>query len=320
MNFGPRTLTVGLAAFTVAGAVASLVVVALAAHRRAGSPAARARHLAWLRLLPATVAIAAAVTVVAAFLLFEPRRPQEYLGWSVQALAGLGFAVLATAAWRSAKLAAATRRLTRAWRAAAEPVALDGISVPALAVTAPFPIVAVLGLRRPTLVIARSVLAACTPDELRAILAHEQGHIDRRDNLRRLLLAVSPDVVAWLPASDWLFAEWSSAAEEAADDDAARAGAAGRLHLASALVKVARLATGHAAADVMPASTLYCGHNLDGRVRRLLEPPCAGAGAGAGDRPPLTRIVATLAAAAVVATVALQGLHAVIETAIRTLP
>ncbi len=161
--------------------------------------------------------------------------------------------------------------------------------MPALAVTAPFPIVAVLGLRRPTLVIARSVLAACTPDELRAILAHEQGHIDRRDNLRRLLLAVSPDVVAWLPASDRLFAEWSSAAEEAADDDAARAGAAGRLHLASALMKVARLATGHAAADVMPASALYCGHNLDGRVRRLLEPPCA-ASRGAGDRPPLTRI------------------------------
>ncbi len=35
------------------------------------------------------------MTVVAAFLLFEPRRPQEYLGWSVQALAVLGFAVLA---------------------------------------------------------------------------------------------------------------------------------------------------------------------------------------------------------------------------------
>ncbi len=32
MNFGPRTLTVGLAAFTVTGAVASLVVVARPAH------------------------------------------------------------------------------------------------------------------------------------------------------------------------------------------------------------------------------------------------------------------------------------------------
>ena len=228
----------------------------------------------------------------------------------------LGFAVLGAAAWRSARLLAAAHRLTHAWREVSEPIALEGISVPAVAVTSPFPIVAVVGLRRPTLVIARSVLAACTPDELRAILAHEQGHIDRRDNLRRLMLAVSPDVLAWLPASDRLFAEWCDAAEEAADDDAAQVGAAGRLHLASALVKVARLATGQPASDVMPASALYCGTNLNTRVRRLLEPPTA----AADDRPILSPMVATIAAVAVVAIVALQGLYAAIEVAIRTLP
>jgi Zn-dependent protease with chaperone function len=121
-------------------------------------------------------------------------------------------------------LARATRRLVRQWLVTAEAVSLPGISAPAFAVTSEFPIVAVIGWRRPRLIIARAVLASCSPDELRAVLAHEQGHIDRRDNMRRLLLSIAPDVLAWLPSSERLFIDWRDAAEEAADDDAARSG------------------------------------------------------------------------------------------------
>jgi hypothetical protein len=52
-----------------------------------------------------------------------------------------------------------------------EPIALEGISIPAVAVDADFPIVAVAGVVRPRLIIARSVLASCSHEELRAVLA-----------------------------------------------------------------------------------------------------------------------------------------------------
>jgi D-alanyl-D-alanine endopeptidase (penicillin-binding protein 7) len=214
------------------------------------------------------------------------------------------------------RIARTTRQLTREWLASAEPVALTGIKVPAVVITSSFPVVAVAGLRRPRLVIAKSVLASCTPEELQAILAHEQGHLDRHDNLGRLMLAVAPDVLAWLPASGRLFTAWCRATEEAADDDAARAGANGRLCLASALVKVARLASGPPAGSLMPASALYSGDSLDGRIRRLLEPR---ADAGEPRRHAVGTLVA-VASVAIASALALQGLYGVIETAIRVLP
>jgi Zn-dependent protease with chaperone function len=92
------------------------------------------------------------------------------------------------------------------WLRSAQPVTLAGISAPALVVESEFPVVSVVGLRRPRLVIARAVLDSCSNEELRAILAHEQGHIDRRDNLRRLLLSIAPDILNWLPVSERMFA------------------------------------------------------------------------------------------------------------------
>lgn len=315
MNFEWRTLTVGLAAFTLASLVASLAVPVLASRQRTIVTALRARRLASLRLLPAAAAGAAGLVVTAAFLAFEPRGPHEHLGWSVQGVALFGLALLLAALWRWMRIMIATRRVTREWFAGAEPIALPGVTVPAFVVHSSFPIVAIVGLRRPRLVIARAVLAACTTEELRAILAHEQGHLDRRDNLRRLLMAVTPDVLAWLPLSGRLFAAWNDAAEEAADDDAARAGGDGRLHLAAALVKVARLTTGRPAGSPTPASAFYCGQNLDTRVRRLLDPPAA----PAAGRSAFSQLAA--AAAIAIATVAvLPGLHALIEVAVRALP
>jgi Zn-dependent protease with chaperone function len=317
MTFELRVLTVALTAFTVAGLAASLIVPRLASRIRRERAAVRARRLATLRLLPARVAAVAGLAVAIAFLVFEPRQSGEYMGRVMPALALFGAALVLAGAWRWMQIARATRRLTAEWLATAEPLELAGIGIPAFAVASRFPIVAVVGLRRPKLVIARSVLASCTPDELRAVLAHEQGHLDRRDNLRRLMMSTTPDVLAWLPASARLFADWREAAEQAADDDAARAGEDGRLHLASALVKVARLASGRPARDLMPASALYCGEGLDSRVRRLLTPARA---AATTSRRRSARTLAGLAALATIVFLALEDVHAIVEVAIHALP
>ncbi len=316
MTLELRILTVSLAAFALAGLAAALVVPALASRLGTNPAVLRARRLAMLRLLPAGAATAAGLVVTAAFLAFEPRQSGEYMGWVLKASALFGATLLLATAWRWIRVAHATRRLARAWLVSAEPVALAGIGLPAMAVTSSFPVVAVVGLLRPRLVIARSVLAACTHEELQAILAHEQGHLDRRDNLSRLMLAVTPDVLAWLPASARIFEAWCHAAEEAADDDAVRIGKDGRLCLASALVKVARLASGPPASSLMPASALYSGENLDGRVRRLLEPRTG----AATPRPHGAEMLAAVASLAIVSAFALQELYALIEVAIRVLP
>ena len=310
-----RILVVGLATFATAGLVTSLLVPTLAARLTTPLAAIRARRLAHLRLLPSAVALAVGAVATLAFTAFEPRQTGEYMGWLMPATAALGGLVLAAGVWRAIGVVLTTRRLTAAWVADAGPLTLPGVRVPVLAVTTAFPVVAVVGVLKPRVIIARSVLASCSAEELQAVLAHEQGHIDRRDNLRRLLLSASPDMLAWLPASSRMVAAWRTAAEEAADDDAARAGAHGRTSLASALVKVARLASGRPAATPMPASALFSGDDLDRRVRRLLEP-------GPSTAAPRRRgiVVAALAAVTVAAGLALERLYTLIEFTIHALP
>jgi len=315
MSFDLRVLSVGLGAFAVVGLGLALIVPSLATRWRAATSAARAQRLALLRLVPAGISLVVGLLVTASFLAFEPRKA-ENVGWMIPSFAIFGGALLLGAAWRSIRIGLATRRLARKWLADSEPIALDGVNVPAFAVTSTFPIVAIVGLRRPKLVIARSVLSSCTPEELRAVLAHEQGHLDRRDNLRRLLMSIAPDALAWLPISERLLSAWRAATEEAADDAAAKEDPDGRVSLASALVKVARLARGQVVASPLPAATLYCGENLDVRVRRLLDP----AAAAVMSRAPWSRTMAAAGVLILVAAFALQGLQAIVEVAIKRLP
>ena len=204
MSFELRVLAVGLAAFAFAGAVAGLAVPLVVSRLNNSLPIVRARQLVLLRLIPASSRSPPACS--------SPwrsspssRAPKEKAlgGWRPRS-ASSARSCSQTPSGGSTRIVLATRRLARTWFAGARPVALDGISIPAFATASEFPIVAVVGVRRPKLIIARVVLDACSTEELRAILAHEQGHLDRRDNLRRLLMSVAPDVLAWLPASERL--------------------------------------------------------------------------------------------------------------------
>jgi len=77
------------------------------------------------------------------------------------------------------------------------------------------------------------------PDELASVLAHEQAHADRRDNLRLLLAqaALGP-LIVWPPAR-YAFRRLQGAIERAADQASACC-PADQETLASALVKAAR--------------------------------------------------------------------------------
>ena len=252
--------------------VSTLVAIALTVYwRRAaeqgGAAVMVARRLFLLRLAPAAVGLLTGLLIALAYGLWESKVEHERVGPAALACAAGGLLVVVAAAWRMGAVLRETRRIHQELaRAATGP--LNSLPLPAFIVDFGFPIVALVGLLRARLFVARTVIDACTPDELDAIVAHEQAHAQQRDNLRRLALSALPDVLGLAAADHRMHDEWVASAELAADERAAARAARG-LHLASALVKVARLATGPTAP--LPASALYRGEPITDRIRRLLD-------------------------------------------------
>ena len=98
---------------------------------------------------------------------------------------------------------------------------------------------AVVGLRRGRLFLADGLLRALAPDELDGVVAHEAAHRAACDNLKRLLLRASPDLLAWSGPGARLRQAFEEAAEREADDRACAR--VSPLVLARALLKVAAL-------------------------------------------------------------------------------
>jgi hypothetical protein len=281
MTFLLRCLVLALASLGVAALVSSLMV-ALTWWRKApgGSAADRADALLRLRLIPSAAATITCLFAIVGLWRFESRDTDEVLGWTLRGGAAVGALLLTVFVARLCRMRLETRRLLCTWLSRATPITWPGVSVPAFRIDTSFPVVAVVGIFRPTLVLDAMVLDGCSADELSAVLAHEEGHLRRRDNLRRALFAAVPDLLARTAAGSRLRDDWRLATEEAADDAAAERGEEARVHLASALVQVARLApdaTEEAAAAFhglpLPAGTLYRGESVERRVRRLIEAP-----------------------------------------------
>ena len=222
--------------FGVSALLASLVVALMwrtpdapprSALRRAGGDAAQRAGRLWrMRLLPAAVALATCVFVVIGLWRFEaPRRRIRRL--DRQSLRHLGALFLMAIVARIIRMQMETRRLLSAWLSNAtrfecpDVPGLPRLAVPAYRIDTHFPVVAVVGVLRPILVVDATVLDACSPEELSAILAHEHGHLHRWDNLRRAVFAASPDLLAWTSIGPALRDAWREATEEAADDVAA---------------------------------------------------------------------------------------------------
>ncbi len=271
MNVLLRCVVLTLAGFGVAYVVAALVVALhWARHRPTGLASARAAALLRLRLVPIVTACTVLVFAGSGLFRFESRDGDEVLGWTIWSLGGFGAALLAVITVRLVRLHWRTRALVRTWMADAAPFVWPGLTLPAFRLSTGFPVVAVLGILRPRLVIDQTVLDSCSRDEVAAILAHEQGHIRRLDNLRRLVFAAAPGV----PWPTGLSQAWRDATEEAADDEAAATGPDTRFHLATALLRVSRLAPHEDGWHTeLPASALYRGEGLERRVRRLVGTP-----------------------------------------------
>jgi beta-lactamase regulating signal transducer with metallopeptidase domain len=126
-----------------------------------------------------------------------------------------------------------------------------------------------VGVFRPAILLPSRVLPALGEQELSAILAHEYGHIRRRDYLVHILCELISLPVAWHPGVGYLMSKISQTRELACDDYAAarlgkrRSYANTLLHLASLCFHVPR---GNAA-----ALGIFDGDNLETRIMMLTE-------------------------------------------------
>jgi len=275
MTFVLLAATAALASFAIvdAGASAALALAFRLAGARLDrySPASRAAVLFRLRVLPALMgAICGFGISLPIFVAFEPFDTDEPVSRTLAAIAGAGLAVLLRAVWRAWAAWRDTARVSREWqrrgrRLDASEIG-DTTALPVFGIEAAFPTVAVVGMTRPVLFVAERVLAECSTDEIRAMIAHESAHISSRDNVKRFLLRGCPDLFG---RCSGLTRAWSAAAEEAADAAAVWTRPGCALDLAQALIRVARLAP---ASVPELASSFYPGGDIERRIRRLVDP------------------------------------------------
>lgn len=234
-------------------------------------PHVRARRLFLFRLMPSVISAVVTLFVVApAFALFEPVGHQEELGPFMAALALVGVSHVAAALLRAMRSLWLTARFERVWLH--QSVRIQSTAgLRAFVVHSPVPLVALVGVFAPKLIAARSVLDSCSDDEVAQILAHERGHLESRDNLKRWMMASLPDALRWTPIHRQILDAWHHAAEDAADDAATRGESVARAELAALLLKVLKLAP-QPSWNTAIVSPFVEARGLERRVKRLLKP------------------------------------------------
>jgi hypothetical protein len=284
-------------------------------------PAAAPAVLLGLKLLPGAASVFFTLLVfLPAHWRFEPKDAQESLGYTLGALGALGALTLVVAGRRAIRDTRLTRSLAREWegRASGPSQFLAGV-LPVYCLPDAMPIISLAGFRRPRVFVARPVMDAFSADELDVSLAHELAHHDTHDNVKRVLVACSPDLLAFWLSGRRLEHRWRAAVEFAADARAVRGSDERAVSLASALLKVARLAP--AAGALLPGSAFYDGTLLWARIDRLLAP----AESPLSPRPVRLGWSVSIAGMTVLAAVAAAqgawlGVHVATEGLVRFLP
>ena len=238
-----------------------------------------------VRLLPAA---GAALFVAAGFLpahvWLEPANADESFGAIVIALSAAGVILAGRALWRAGRVLAASRAVARLVQQPIETPCGRAYAV------AGFNGVSLAGVLRTRVIVGERVRRILTDDELREAVAHEQAHRAAFDNAKRCAMYCAADLFGATAAARALEDRWRAQAEWLADARAAAGASRRALHLASALVKVARQC-GAAPHPLLSRawSTFHEPALLETRVRRLVSGSAApvpgvrwGAGLAAG--------------------------------------
>jgi len=133
-------------------------------------------------------------------------------------------------------------------------------------------VMAVAGVLHPRLLVSENVMNALSEEQKEAAFRHEAAHGASRDNLKRLLFLLAPDVVPFAGSFSKLEEGWARFTEWAADDEAVDGDQSRAVSLASALVRVAKLGV-TATPSYLLSSLVDSDRDLATRVDRLLRGP-----------------------------------------------
>ena len=156
-------------------------------------------------------------------------------------------------------------------RAALNAAKPSRLPAPVPVLSTPFPMEpGVIGFRRPVVIVPEGIAEQLSPAEWQAVLAHELGHIRRRDNLTGLVHMLVQALFWFHPLVWWLGDRLVTEREQACDEGVVSAGADAHTY-AEGILKVCRLYVRRPLVCVAGAS----GVNLKSRVARILAAPLA---------------------------------------------
>jgi beta-lactamase regulating signal transducer with metallopeptidase domain len=238
--------------------------------------ASAANFLLVLRLLPcALAALFVLALCVPSYVRLEPAATAERVGFACLLFGGLGLLTWSLAVLRVTRALVASAFYRRRLSQRADKIFVGEHSCTAFVLDGGQPVLALAGVVRPCLLVSRSLLQALSPEEFDAAVIHETAHRASRDNLKRLLVLLAPEIFPFLDPLRRMEQAWSRFAEWAADDRVAAGNSQRAVSLASALLRVARLGA-PPALPYLSTSLLASDRDLQARVDRLLQAPPVG--------------------------------------------
>lgn len=264
-------------AFLLIVNMAAAFIASLSWHLMSGhighlSANVRAQIIFGLRVGPVAAALVFVFAfVIPSYLLLEPANSGEIVSGKLAVIAIVSSVAVLLAAFRVFRTWQVTRSLQASWQDGAVELKVEGINARVFGIHHPFPVMAVVGILRPRMFVARQVLDSLSPEEFDAAVAHECAHLRSHDNLKRTVLQICRDLVI-APFGKNLDRAWAENVESAADEHAAFTKPPVALDLASALVKLARIAPHSSPQASFSGSFLFDARCIDvtERVRRLL--------------------------------------------------
>jgi Zn-dependent protease with chaperone function len=235
-------------------------------------PSSAARLLFFLRISPMALTVFALLAFcIPSYLWLEPEAAGEKVGFVCFLMAALGVAIWLLSITRVISAVRGTVQYLHQCERHGRKIHVPGEPAPVLLLADKAPVLAVAGVVNPRLVISRTVLRGLTAEQREAALRHERAHRTSRDNVKRFLILLSPDVLPFLRAFTALERGWARFTEWAADDQAVEGDSDRALSLADALVRVAKMGS-KPKLSYLFSSLVHDDDELTERVERLLRP------------------------------------------------
>jgi Zn-dependent protease with chaperone function len=270
-----RLLCLCFAMFFVVHAASWLVVRALSstAVRVAETmkPRGSSRLLFALRMAPAAVTLFLVLGFcVPSYVWLEPDISGERVGLACLVAAALGVVGWTVSLLRGLVSVVRTQRYIRRCESGMHETSHAAAELVVVSQTTA--VMAVAGVLHPRLLVSQNVMNSLSQEQREAAFRHEAAHGTSRDNLKRLLFLLTPDMVPFAGRFSKLEEGWARFTEWAADDEAVDGDQSRALSLASALVQVAKLGV-PATPSYLLSSLVDSDRDLATRVDRLLREP-----------------------------------------------